>query len=59
MKILMAVADINRAIKHLINGINIRFRGHINEGVVGAAFSDGLLHTGAAEPIKKWVRKLP
>ena len=55
----MAVADINRAIKHMINGINVRFRGHINEGVVGAAFSDGLLHTRAAEPIKKWVHKLP
>ena len=36
----MAVADNNRAIKHLINGINIRFSGHISEGVVGAAISD-------------------
>ena len=36
----MAVADIDMAIKHLIYGTNIRFRGHINAGVVGAAISD-------------------
>ena len=46
------MANINSAIKHLINGTNIRFRSHINEGVVGAAFSDVLFHTGAAEPIQ-------
>ena len=55
----MAVADIDMAIKHLIYGTNIRFRGHIDEGVFGAAFSDGLYHTGVAEPIKKWACKLP
>ena len=57
----MAVADIDMAIKHKykVYGTNIRFRGHIDEGVLGAAFSDGLYHTGVAEPIKKWACKLP
>ena len=47
----MVMADIIKAIKNFINGMNRRFRGHINEGVMGTAFSDGLLHTGAVESL--------
>ena len=46
-------------IKLLINGTNLGFRGYINAGVVNAAFSEGLYHSGVAETIKKWVRKIP